>query len=100
VVVEHDEDTIRRADHIIDIGPGAGKRGGTLVAEGTVADLSAPDSQTGRYLLHPCSTRCRPRPRGAESEAGPRIDPWLRTAPTLHNLQNVDVACRCSAWWR
>ena len=38
VVVEHDEDTIRRADHIIDIGPGAGKRGGRLVAEGSVAD--------------------------------------------------------------
>ncbi len=53
VVVEHDEDTIRAADHIIDIGPGAGKRGGRLVAEGTVADLErAQDSQTGRYLLH------------------------------------------------
>jgi excinuclease ABC subunit A len=53
VVVEHDEDTIRRADHIIDIGPGAGKRGGRLVAEGTVADISkVADSATGRYLLH------------------------------------------------
>ncbi|MGD9774827.1 excinuclease ABC subunit UvrA [Diaphorobacter sp.] len=53
VVVEHDEDTIRRADHIIDIGPSAGKRGGCLVAQGTVADVQAvPDSQTGRYLLH------------------------------------------------
>jgi excinuclease ABC subunit A len=53
VVVEHDEDTIRRADHIIDIGPSAGKRGGRLVAEGTVADITgASDSQTGRYLLH------------------------------------------------
>ena len=53
VVVEHDEDTIRAADHIIDIGPGAGKRGGVLVAEGTVDDIAAaPDSQTGRYLLH------------------------------------------------
>jgi excinuclease ABC subunit A len=53
VVVEHDEDTIRRADHIIDIGPSAGKRGGRLVAQGTVADITAsPDSQTGRYLLH------------------------------------------------
>ena len=53
VVVEHDEDTIRRADHIIDIGPSAGKRGGWLVAEGSVADItSAADSQTGRYLLH------------------------------------------------
>ena len=39
MVVEHDEDTIRRADHIIDIGPSAGKRGGRLVAQGTVADM-------------------------------------------------------------
>jgi len=54
VVVEHDEDTIRRADNIIDIGPGAGKRGGQLVAQGTAAQLSAvPDSLTGRYLAHP-----------------------------------------------
>ena len=53
VVVEHDEDTIRHADHIIDIGPGAGKRGGALVAEGSVLDVTnALDSQTGRYLLH------------------------------------------------
>lgn len=53
VVVEHDEDTIRRADHIIDIGPSAGKRGGRLVAQGSVSDLTtAEDSQTGRYLLH------------------------------------------------
>jgi excinuclease ABC subunit A len=53
VVVEHDEDTIRRADHIIDIGPSAGKRGGRLVAQGSVADITASaDSQTGRYLLH------------------------------------------------
>ncbi|WP_026433600.1 excinuclease ABC subunit UvrA [Paracidovorax oryzae] len=53
VVVEHDEDTIRRADHIIDIGPSAGKRGGRLVAQGSVADIqAAEDSQTGRYLLH------------------------------------------------
>jgi len=54
VVVEHDEDTIRRADHIIDIGPGAGKRGGTLVAEGTVTELSShATSVTGRFLAHP-----------------------------------------------
>jgi len=53
VVVEHDEDTIRHADHIIDIGPSAGKRGGRLVAEGSVADIQdASESQTGRYLLH------------------------------------------------
>jgi excinuclease ABC subunit A len=53
VVVEHDEETIRHADHIIDIGPSAGKRGGRLVAEGSVADIQAAgESQTGRYLLH------------------------------------------------
>ena len=53
VVVEHDEDTIRHADHIIDIGPSAGKRGGRLVAQGSIADVqNAPESQTGRYLLH------------------------------------------------
>ena len=53
VVVEHDEDTIRAADHIIDIGPSAGKRGGRLVAQGSVADIqNASESQTGRYLLH------------------------------------------------
>ncbi|MES2877847.1 MAG: excinuclease ABC subunit UvrA [Pseudomonadota bacterium] len=53
VVVEHDEDTIRHADHIIDIGPSAGKRGGRLVAEGAVSDIQgASESQTGRYLLH------------------------------------------------
>ena len=54
VVVEHDEDTIRRADNIIDIGPGAGIRGGQLVAQGTAAQLSAvPESLTGRYLANP-----------------------------------------------
>ncbi|MFM8574374.1 MAG: excinuclease ABC subunit A, partial [Limnohabitans sp.] len=53
VVVEHDEDTIRRADHIIDIGPSAGKRGGRLIAQGTAEDITrATESQTGRYLLH------------------------------------------------
>ncbi len=62
VVVEHDEDTIRRADHIIDIGPGAGKRGGHLVAQGSVADLSAhADSTTGRFLAAPMKHPIAPR---------------------------------------
>ncbi|MFM9900625.1 MAG: excinuclease ABC subunit UvrA, partial [Polaromonas sp.] len=62
VVVEHDEDTIRRADNIIDIGPGAGKRGGTLVAQGTAAQLSAvPESLTGRYLANPLIHPLHPR---------------------------------------
>jgi excinuclease ABC subunit A len=87
VVVEHDEDTIRRADHIIDIGPSAGKRGGRVVAQGTVADLSAnAESVTGRYLLHamrhPLQTRRAVRADEPELE--------LRGA-ALHNLQKLDV---------
>jgi excinuclease ABC subunit A len=62
VVVEHDEDTIRHADHIIDIGPSAGKRGGRLVAQGTIADVQAQaESQTGRYLLHAMLHPLEPR---------------------------------------
>jgi len=62
VVVEHDEDTIRRADHVIDIGPSAGIRGGRVVAEGSVDDvMAAADSQTGRYLLHAMKHPLQPR---------------------------------------
>ncbi len=51
IVVEHDEETIRVADHIVDIGPGAGEHGGQIVAEGSVADVTAePTSITGDYL--------------------------------------------------
>jgi excinuclease ABC subunit A len=87
VVVEHDEDTIRRAEHLIDIGPGAGKRGGQLVAEGSVADLAASDSSvTGRYLsrplAHPMSPR-RPVRAGEPALA-------LRGA-SLHNLRDLSL---------
>ena len=62
VVVEHDEDTIRRAGHVIDMGPGAGVRGGTVVAEGTVAELmDNPASITGRYLREPLQHPLKPR---------------------------------------
>ena len=51
IVVEHDEDAIREADHVIDIGPGAGVHGGQVIAQGTVADiLKSEDSLTGKYL--------------------------------------------------
>ena len=51
LVVEHDEETIRRADYVIDLGPGAGRHGGSLVAQGTPADIMrAPDSLTGAYI--------------------------------------------------
>ena len=87
VVVEHDEDTIRHAEHLIDIGPGAGKRGGQLVAQGLVADLqNAPDSQTGRYLLqaikHPLQARRLVKKTG---------DHLALEGANLHNLQNLSV---------
>src|SRR6185437_16244097 len=51
VVVEHDEDTIRHAEHVLDLGPGAGTRGGAVVAQGSAAELMRnPDSLTGRFL--------------------------------------------------
>ena len=51
IVVEHDEDAIRQADHVVDLGPGAGVHGGEIVAQGTAAEVAAhPDSITGQYL--------------------------------------------------
>ena len=51
LVVEHDEDTMRAADHLVDFGPGPGVRGGEVVADGTLADVAASrDSLTGQYL--------------------------------------------------
>ena len=53
IVVEHDEDTIRSADHIVDIGPLAGVHGGEIVAQGSVQDLiNSKKSITGKYLSH------------------------------------------------
>lgn len=87
LVVEHDEDTIRRADHVIDIGPGAGVRGGTVVAEGTVADIQAhADSVTGRYLRH--AMHHPMQPRRAVRAADPHLVVY---GATLHNLQNLTV---------
>jgi excinuclease ABC subunit A len=87
VVVEHDEDTIRRADHIIDIGPSAGKRGGRVVAQGSVQDISdVEESVTGRYLLHAMKHPVQPR-RVVDRKAE-RLE--LKGAD-LHNLQDIDV---------
>ncbi len=72
LVVEHDEDTIRRADYIIDLGPGAGVRGGELVAAGTLAEvLATPRSLTAKYL-----TRRTDHSRAEKADqavAGPRL---------------------------
>jgi len=87
VVVEHDEDTIRHAEHLIDIGPGAGKRGGTLVAEGSAADLAAaPASVTGRLLARPLRHPLQPR-RPVE----PSMPSLQVRGAALHNLQQLDV---------
>src|SRR5690606_3423841 len=87
LVVEHDEDTIRRADHIIDLGPGAGARGGHIVATGSVRDLEkTPGSVTGRLLArplqHPFSTR---RPVGRDTPA------LIVRKASLHNLRGEDI---------
>src|SRR6185369_3396361 len=72
VVVEHDEDTIRRADHVIDLGPGAGVRGGEVVAFGNVAQLMKnPASVTGRFLANPLKHAAEPR--RATSAKAPRL---------------------------
>jgi excinuclease ABC subunit A len=86
LVVEHDEDTIRRADHVVDLGPGAGVRGGEVVAAGTVADLVArPASVTGRFLARPL--RHPLQARRAVTPATPAI---AVSGAGLHNLRNLD----------
>jgi excinuclease ABC subunit A len=88
IVVEHDEDTIKTADWVVDIGPGAGEHGGQVVHSGTVEGLyEHPDSITGQYLSGrreiPVPAVRRPRTPGRElAVLGARE----------HNLQNVDVS--------
>ncbi|MFN8907779.1 MAG: excinuclease ABC subunit UvrA, partial [Betaproteobacteria bacterium] len=87
LVVEHDEDTIRRADHVIDLGPGAGSRGGHVVAQGDAAALmAAPDSLTGRFLREPL--RHPLQPRRAVAKDTPSVEVL---GASLHNLKDVDV---------
>ncbi|TVP57768.1 MAG: excinuclease ABC subunit A [Halomonadaceae bacterium] len=87
LVVEHDEDTIRQAQHVIDLGPGAGVNGGRVVAEGTVEDLMAcPDSPTGQSLAHPMRHPLFDHRRPAKAEHNLTVQ-----GAKLHNLQGVDV---------
>src|SRR5713226_5394826 len=87
VVVEHDEDTIRRASHVIDLGPGAGKRGGRVIAEGSAGDLMRnADSVTGKFLKNPLMHPLHP-PRPVA-----RRTPSLEIAgASLHNLKSIDL---------
>jgi len=85
VVVEHDEDTIRHAEHVVDLGPGAGIHGGRVVAEGSFEELIAnPDSVTGRFLATPL-----PHPLNG-TKAGEASGGELEiVGARLHNLRRV-----------
>src|SRR5690606_9410381 len=87
IVVEHDEDTIRVADHIVDIGPGAGEHGGDIVASGTLEDvISVPNSITGDYLA---GRRSIPVPEVRRKGNGKKVT--VRGA-TENNLAGIDVS--------
>jgi excinuclease ABC subunit A len=87
VVVEHDEDTIRRAQHVIDLGPGAGKLGGHVVAAGDAEELiEHPSSLTGKFLREPLRHPLQPR-RGVSRNA----DCISVQKASLHNLKSIDV---------
>ncbi|PYK05378.1 MAG: excinuclease ABC subunit UvrA [Verrucomicrobia bacterium] len=88
IVVEHDEETIRAADHIIDLGPGAGPRGGEIVAQGKLNDiLCAKNSLTGDYLSG------RARIAIPKQRVQPRSDGWLTViGATENNLKKIDVS--------
>ncbi len=85
IVVEHDEDTMRAADCIIDIGPGAGTKGGEVVAVGTAEEIMAcKESITGDYLA---GRRCVPVPAKRRKPTG-----WITIKGAReHNLKNIDV---------
>ena len=87
VVVEHDEDTIRRAEHVIDLGPGAGRLGGRIVAQGNAEELKAhPDSLTGHFLRHPLAHPLQPRRPIARNTPSVEV-----VGAGLHNLKGIDV---------
>ncbi len=86
IVVEHDEETIRVADHVVDIGPGAGEHGGEIVAEGTLdVVLQEPRSITGQYLS---GKRTIPVP---ETRRAPGDNALVVRGAREHNLKDIDV---------
>ncbi len=93
IVVEHDEETIRSADHVLDLGPGAGPRGGEIVAPGTLEEiLEAKNSPTAAYLTGR-SRIAIPRHRTAPRGGNQSSDGWLTiVGATENNLKNVTVA--------
>jgi excinuclease ABC subunit A len=97
IVVEHDEETIRAADHILDLGPGAGPRGGRIVAQGTLEEiLQSEDSLTAQYLnksLKISVPRHRVAPRKDRRVASEFSEGWLSLfGARENNLKNITVA--------
>jgi excinuclease ABC subunit A len=87
LVVEHDEDTIRRADYVIDLGPGAGRHGGKVIASGTPLEIqNAPDSLTGRYISGKVEIEMRLERRHTNGNAIAVL------GARENNLKNIDVA--------
>lgn len=88
LVVEHDEDTIRKADYVLDLGPGAGKNGGHLIADGTPEQIMANDASiTGKYLAGKIDIVTRPTPN---QEPRPLTGNWITVEDAhAHNLRNV-----------
>jgi len=86
LVVEHDEETIRRADYVIDLGPGAGLHGGAVVAAGTPQQIThQPESLTGQYIAGTRAIKARFEPRGTNGKA-------IRVIGAReNNLRNIDV---------
>ena len=86
LVVEHDEETIRRADYVIDLGPGAGRHGGYVVAMGTPEQIArAPESVTGRYISGALHIAARSQPRPTNGDAITVL------GARENNLKNLDV---------
>jgi excinuclease ABC subunit A len=86
IVVEHDEDTIRRAQHVIDLGPGAGSRGGEVIAAGSAEELMrVPASVTGRFLKSPLR-----HPLHARRPVNGATPAVAVGQATLHNLKQLD----------
>jgi excinuclease ABC subunit A len=94
VVVEHDEETIRRAEHLIDLGPGAGVRGGRVVAQGSLNDvMRSAESVTGRAFARPLAhpVLAGRRPTVVAGNAKGRTDTLELVGTRLHNLKNLRV---------
>ena len=86
LVVEHDEETIRHADYVVDLGPGAGRLGGKVVAEGSPEQImQCAQSLTGKYLSGAIGMLNRPEPRKLTGK-------WLKVSGAReHNLQDIDI---------